>query len=107
MTATWRSGAGVGGGPNQPEYDRQQKQPVEQTKDDHQEEDLEEGGEHVRVAGGEKDEGDKGGDAAVEDGGADVHQGGGGSLPPAAGHREEGVADMGWIVDTQTWNTQN
>jgi len=60
---------------------------VEQTEDDHQEEDLEEGGEDVRVAGHQEDEGDEGGDAAVEDGGTDVHEGGRCALAPTAAQR--------------------
>jgi hypothetical protein len=100
---TGGGGSIVGGRTRQPQDDRQQEQPVEQAKYHHQEEDLEEGGEHVGVAGDKQNEGDEGGDSAVEDGGANVHQGGGGSLSPAAAHCEKGVAYVGGVVHAQAW----
>ena len=65
-------------------------------KEHDEQEDLEEGGENVGVAADEEDEGDQGGDATVEDGGAHVHHGSVGSLLLAAWHGEEGVADVHW-----------
>jgi len=64
----------------------------------------EEGGEDVRVRGGQQDERDEGGDAAVEHGRSDVGQRLGGPLPAtlaALAHRQEGGGDVRRVVHAQ------
>ena len=73
---------------------------MEDAKQHDQEENAEKGGKDVRVAAGEQDEGDKCGDAAVEDGGSNVDQGALGPVPPGAGYGQEGVAYVGGVVNT-------
>ena len=57
--------------PDKGEEHRQQDKPVEEPEDDGEDEDLEEGEEGVRGGAGKEDEGEEGGDASVQDGGAD------------------------------------
>jgi len=67
---------------------------VPNPKEHDEQEDLEEGAEDVGVAADEEDEGDEGGDAAIEHGRAHVHHGSVGSLFLGAGHGQEGVTDV-------------
>ena len=62
---------------------------------------LEECLEDVGVAEGHKYEGEKGGEAAVEDGRADVGECGADPLLPATRLGEEAVHDVGRIIHTQ------
>ena len=64
------------------------------SKQDCEEEDLEEGQEEVGVAAEEENECDEGGDAAIEDGRAHVHQSRLGSFSLAARHSQKCMADV-------------
>ncbi len=81
----------------------QEEQAVVQAEGDHEEEDLEKAGEDVRLGGGEENEGEEGGDTAVEDGWTDIGEGGADPLLTAAAFRQEAVHDVGRIVHTQAW----
>ena len=70
--------------------------PTTHPKEDDEQEDLEEGAEDVGVAADEEDEGDEGGEAAIEDSRAHVNQGRVSSLSFASGYGQEGVADVHW-----------
>ena len=89
----------IGGRPNETEHDGKEEKTVKEAKDDDQEEDLEEGGEDVGLGAGKEDEGQEGGEAAVEDCGADGVEGVPGALPPvpAPGH-DVGHPDVGGVV---------
>ena len=62
----------VCGRPHQAEHDGEEEKAVEQAKDYDEEENLEEGGEDVGLGVGEEDEGEKGGETAVEHGRTNV-----------------------------------
>ena len=55
----------------------------------------------MRCREAEEDEGEEGGEAAVEDRGSDGGEGGGRPLAAGASGHEEGVADVYRVVDTQ------
>ena len=74
-----------------------------QTKGNNKEEYFEEAGEDVRLGGGQQDESEKGGDATVEDGGADVGEGGEDPLLPVPRLSQEAVHDVGRVVHAQAW----
>ena len=67
---------------------------MEQSKHHDKQENFKEHWEHVRVTSRQQDEGQQGGEAAVEHRHAHVHNGGLGPLLPCAGHSQEGVADV-------------
>ena len=79
---------------------------MEQSEHNNKEENLEEGREDVGVTTDKEDEGDEGGDASIEDRRPDVDKGARGSGAPATVQGQEGVADVGGVVNTQPCNRQ-
>jgi hypothetical protein len=70
-----RNNVRVGGiGTRDAQNNRQQNEAVEETEDDYEQKYFEESVEHVRLGVGEQDEGQKSGDASVEDCRANVPQ---------------------------------
>ena len=75
---------------------------MKETEYDDEEEYSEEDWEDVRITARQENESYEGGDSPIEDCRPHLHHGGGCSLLPGAGDREEGVADVNRVVHTET-----